>query len=56
MRESRPTLQPLPSENGWYVLATWPTGETEKLNGFASQADAADWIEKRSKKWMRKRA
>jgi hypothetical protein len=43
--------QPLKAEPGGYVRVSWPTGQTEQINGFFSEADANKWIDEKSEAW-----
>jgi hypothetical protein len=36
----------------WYVLVTWPSGHTEKVHAFKSEAHARGWIDKDSAAWL----
>ena len=39
---------------GWYVVATWYNGRSQHIGGFATEADATDWIKNESAEWTRK--
>lgn len=39
---------------GWYVVATWYNGRTQHVGGFATEAEAIDWIKNESAEWTRK--
>ena len=36
----------------WYVQVTWPSGHTERVQAFKSEAHARGWIEKESAAWL----
>ena len=37
---------------GWVVDVLWPDGETEVVQGFATEQQAAEWIAKHSEGWQ----
>ncbi|WP_456624169.1 hypothetical protein [Bradyrhizobium sp. P5_C12] len=42
------------SENDWKILADYPDSEQREITGFASKADADDWINgDRKIAWLR---
>jgi hypothetical protein len=45
----------LKSAPGWYVRVLWRYGQAEHVSGFASEQDAARWIEQKSEAWLRGR-
>jgi len=36
----------------WYVLVTWPSGHTDRVQSFKSEAHARGWIEHESAGWI----
>jgi hypothetical protein len=55
------TLQPLVPQfqsrqakrgQGWLVHASWSSGRTADIPGFASEAEADDWIVSKSPAWL----
>jgi hypothetical protein len=48
-------LEPLALKlgGGWYVKATHPNGRIEGVTGFATEAEAKDWIDRMSPDWLR---
>jgi hypothetical protein len=50
-------LEPLALKlgGGWYVKATHPNGRIEDVTGFATEAEAKDWIDRMSPDWLRDR-
>jgi len=38
---------------GWYVLVKLPQGPQPQLGGFNSQAEAQDWIARKSAAWLK---
>jgi len=57
MADTDPTLEPrvLKDRSGWYVFLLWPNGQSEHINGFATEAVAQMWIDTESKEWVAKR-
>lgn len=53
MSEPRPTFRAmhLKTGTGWYVLVTWPEGQTEQVSGFFTERQAIDWIADKSDSW-----
>jgi len=43
---------PLKHGDGWYVLASWDSGRTAEVTGFATKAEAAAWIKNESPAWL----
>ena len=43
---------PLKHGDGWYVLASWDSGRTAEVNGFATEAEAEAWIKNDSAAWL----
>jgi hypothetical protein len=41
----------LKDHSGWYVRLTWSSGHVEDVD-VASEADARDWIAKKSQAWL----
>jgi hypothetical protein len=41
----------LKTGTGWYVLVTWPEGQTEQVSGFFTERQAIDWIADKSDSW-----
>lgn len=37
---------------GWLVHASWSSGRTADIPGFANQAEAEDWIRSQSSAWL----
>jgi len=54
MADTDPTLEPHPFGlfSEWYVLVTWPSGHTERVQAFKSEAHARGWIASESKAWI----
>ncbi len=55
MTESRPTFTPRKKAApavGWVVDATWPSGQVDTIEGFASERMAVKWIAERSETWL----
>ena len=40
----------------WYVLVTWASGSSAKVNDFASGTEADEWIKNKSAAWLKARA
>jgi hypothetical protein len=38
---------------GWFVRVLLPKGEQPRLGGFNSEAEAMDWIRRKSAVWLR---
>ncbi len=38
---------------GWYVLVKLPSGPQPQLGGFNSEAEARDWITRKSAVWLK---
>jgi hypothetical protein len=38
--------------NDWHGMITWPDGRKERVNGFASCGEVADWIANDSARWL----
>ena len=57
LRVSQPRFEARKQKHGdgWYVLATWPTGSTAEVKGFASEPEAQEWIENKSVAWLKAR-
>ena len=51
-----PTMEPRPFGvfSEWYVLVRWPSGHTEKVQSFRSEAHARGWIAQESAAWIAK--
>jgi hypothetical protein len=45
--EKRPVMEPFPGKEGtgWHVIIRYREGHERRIEGFASKADAVDWIE-----------
>jgi hypothetical protein len=43
---------PLKHGDGWTVLASWDSGRTAEVNGFATKAEAQAWITTESAAWL----
>jgi hypothetical protein len=41
--------------SGWFVRVALPRGETPCLGGFKTEAEAAEWIKRKSSVWLRER-
>ena len=56
MLEDDPTLQPRSFGffSEWYVLVTWPSGHTERVEAFRDEAHARGWIAQDSAAWIAK--
>ena len=46
------TPKPLKDGSGWYVLASWPNGREEQIDGFVTEAEAQTWIRDESAAWL----
>lgn len=46
------TPRPLAFFSEWYVQVQWPDGQTQRVDGFESEAHARGWIEHESKAWI----
>jgi hypothetical protein len=52
-----PTLQIRHDEkDAWWVAAKWPSGQTEDIQGFSSEAEANEWIANELQTWLDERA
>jgi hypothetical protein len=40
---------------GWYVLITWPAGNSEQISGFATEVEVERWIKTKSTAWLEAR-
>jgi hypothetical protein len=49
--DSVPGMQPFQTGAEWYVLVTWPEGQTDRIDGFTSQRAAELWIEREIHSW-----
>jgi len=47
--------QPVKFGDEWYVVATYPNGQEERILGFKTEEAAKDWIANDSKEWRRRR-
>jgi hypothetical protein len=54
MADTEPKMEPRPLGifSEWYVLVTWPSGHTERVQAFSSEAHARGWIATESKAWI----
>jgi hypothetical protein len=54
MTDVRPKMEPKPFGifSEWYVQVTWPSGHTEKVQAFKSEAHARGWIATESDRWL----
>lgn len=45
--EERPVMEPFPDKTGtgWHVVIRYRGGHERRIEGFASKAEAVDWIE-----------
>jgi hypothetical protein len=57
------TVSPVPvlqirhdEKDAWWVAAKWPSGQTEDIRGFSSEAEANAWIANELQAWLDKRA
>ena len=48
--------KPLKSGTGWYVVATYPSGQQEHIAGFKSESEADEWLAgNRCQAWLKAR-
>ncbi len=48
--------QPIKAGNEWRVMAIWPSGHSEEITGFKTEAEARAWIAGNgAKAWLRGR-
>jgi hypothetical protein len=54
MTYAMPTLEPrqMGIFSEWYVLVTWPSGHTDRVQSFKNEAHARGWIEHESAGWI----
>jgi hypothetical protein len=38
---------------GWYVLVKLPSGPDRQLGGFNTEAEAQEWIKRKSAEWLK---
>lgn len=38
---------------GWYILVRLPSGRDQQLGGFNTEAEAQDWIQRKSADWLK---
>jgi len=38
---------------GWFIRVLLPEGEQPRLGGFSTEAEAADWIKRKSAGWLK---
>jgi hypothetical protein len=52
--ENVPTLKvmPLRGKSGWYILVTWPNGQSEEIGDFRSIIEAEAWKIKEAAVWV----
>jgi hypothetical protein len=52
-----PAFEPRPMKHGrgWYVRVFWDFGQEERIAGFATAEEANNWIQQKSKEWLRNR-
>jgi hypothetical protein len=41
--------------SAWYIVLTWPNGQTENIDGFSSEAEINEWITTKYPGWLAKR-
>ena len=46
---------PVQGGGEWHVVATYPRGGEEHIQGFKNETEAKDWIAKHSRAWLKKR-
>ena len=39
--------------SGWFVRVTLPRGEPPRLGGFKTEAEATEWIKRKSAAWLK---
>jgi hypothetical protein len=51
-----PTFKPraFKDGSGWHVEVEWPDGTTQHVDDFGSEAEAGDWIARKSEQWIEK--
>jgi hypothetical protein len=54
--KSSPTLQARELKDGsaWYIVLTWPNGQTENIDGFGSESELDEWITTKYRAWLAK--
>ena len=54
-RHPKPVLEARQSKAGGYlVIAAWPGGQQQQMDGFADEAAARQWIDNESEVWISK--
>lgn len=43
---NQPVMQPFPDKTGtgWHVIVRYPEGHERRIEGFATESEAVDWI------------
>ena len=51
-----PTLQARELKDGsaWYIVLTWPNGQTENIDGFSSETEINEWMTTKYRGWLAK--
>jgi hypothetical protein len=54
--KSLPTLKARELKDGssWYIVLTWPNGQTENIDGFGSESELNEWITTKYRGWLAK--
>ena len=54
MTDPQPRMEPRPLRifSEWYSQVTWPSGHTEQVHSFKSEAHARGWIASESQAWI----
>jgi len=54
--KSSPILEKRELKDGsaWYIVLTWPNGQTEHIDGFSSESDINEWITTKYRGWLAK--
>ena len=40
--------------SAWYIVLTWPNGQTENIDGFSSETEINEWMTTKYRGWLAK--